>query len=194
MSKKAPDSQSSDSNSVTKSSDGHSVPISSDFHFKVWHWFFHRRSHYDEFRDFTQWTPEKHFFWISNLLLPIILIYGFYFLQTTGDIGAITCPLRLARGMYCPFCGGTRSLLALMHGQILSSIRYNPFLLTALVSWLPWYISNLLHYISVRNKAKNCIPGLRCHIFYVVIPLLAVLINFLIKNYFLLVRGIALIP
>lgn len=39
-----------------------------------------------------------------------------------------TCIFYQATGYLCPACGNTRAVLALMHGQILRSIGYNPMI------------------------------------------------------------------
>ena len=52
------------------------------------------------------------------------------------------CPLRTVTGVPCPFCGMTRGVTALVHGQLSSAFSYNPgaFLVVAmaivlLVAW-----------------------------------------------------------
>ncbi len=36
------------------------------------------------------------------------------------------CPLRSLTGIPCPFCGMTRSVVAAVHGDFVTSLRYNP--------------------------------------------------------------------
>jgi len=52
------------------------------------------------------------------------------------------CPLRTVTGVPCPFCGMTRGVTALVHGQLSAAFSYNPgaFLVVAmalvlLVAW-----------------------------------------------------------
>jgi len=40
--------------------------------------------------------------------------------------GVTTCPLRLVTGVPCPFCGMTRSVVAAVHGDFVSSLVFNP--------------------------------------------------------------------
>lgn len=40
--------------------------------------------------------------------------------------GEIPCLFHIITGLYCPGCGGTRAAAALLRGQILKSLVYNP--------------------------------------------------------------------
>ena len=184
---------------MAKSNRSDEIPVSVDrkssFPAHIWRYLFHKRSRYDELKDFMQWSEEKHFFCLFTLLLPffIMICIRFYLTIPMEQMGEVTCPLRLMNGMYCPFCGGTRAFLALLHGQIFKSLYYHPLPLILILEFVPWYGSNLLHYISVRHTDRPCIPGLRCRLFYVLIPILVTLIYFLVRNFFLLYMGKALL-
>ena len=65
---------------------------------------------------------------IFVLLLPLILAAVFFL--SRGLLLAIgrhlpACPFYTITGYYCPACGNTRSVTALLHGDILSALRYN---------------------------------------------------------------------
>ena len=38
----------------------------------------------------------------------------------------LACPLRSATGIPCPFCGMTRAVVAAVHGDVVTSLRFNP--------------------------------------------------------------------
>jgi Protein of unknown function (DUF2752) len=38
----------------------------------------------------------------------------------------LACPLRTATGLPCPFCGMTRAVVAAVHGDIATSLTFNP--------------------------------------------------------------------
>ncbi len=45
----------------------------------------------------------------------------------------LPCPLRALTGVPCPFCGLTRAVTALFRGDLVGSLRYNPFGLVLVV-------------------------------------------------------------
>lgn len=62
------------------------------------------------------------------VLLPIIAVSGFIFLKIFADdiIGYFRpCPFYEILGIQCSGCGNTRSVMALLRGDIISSLKYN---------------------------------------------------------------------
>ena len=56
------------------------------------------------------------------------------------------CPSRTLLGVYCPGCGSTRALHALLHGELYAALRYNPLM----VSFLP-----LILYLLAAEAART---------------------------------------
>ncbi len=56
-----------------------------------------------------------------------IVIY--YNIDPAQSFLAPKCAFRLLTGYDCPACGGQRALYAVLHGQWLDALRFNPFLL-----------------------------------------------------------------
>jgi Protein of unknown function (DUF2752) len=74
---------------------------------------------------------------------------GLAWLHHTGgyDVapgGLLTCPLHAATGLWCPFCGGLRSLAALIRGDVGAAASFNVVVLTLLPIVLGWWV------VSVR--------------------------------------------
>lgn len=46
--------------------------------------------------------------------------------------GMPPCPFRVLTGLYCPGCGSTRCLSALLHGDLATAMAMNPLLVAAL--------------------------------------------------------------
>ena len=60
------------------------------------------------------------------LLLGILLYRPLLVLEQTVADYIFFCPLHDLTGLYCPGCGGTRSLTALLHGKLLLALHENP--------------------------------------------------------------------
>ncbi|MCH1981029.1 DUF2752 domain-containing protein [Ruminococcus sp. OA3] len=98
------------------------------------------------------------------------------------------CIFHQVTGFYCPGCGGTRAVLALVKGNIIQSFLYHPIVVYT-AGLLIWYgISHVLEWIS---KGKLNI-GMRFRNRYVYAGLFIVLINWLIRNFLLFQYGITL--
>ena len=54
------------------------------------------------------------------------------------------CPIHQAFGVLCPGCGGTRALLAVLHGDLRGAWQLNPLLL-ALAPFFLLYAASTLH-------------------------------------------------
>ncbi|WP_240038307.1 DUF2752 domain-containing protein [Actinomyces procaprae] len=61
--------------------------------------------------------------------LPGALIIGSRLL---GRDGVDLCIMHRLTGYWCPLCGGTRATRALMHGDVIDAVGYNPFALLVL--------------------------------------------------------------
>lgn len=92
------------------------------------------------------------------------------------------CLFHLLTGLYCPGCGGTRAVITLSQGKLLTSVLYHPFVpYVALVGG--WFmISQTLQRLS---KGKLAI-GMKYRDIYLWIALALVAVNFLVKNILLL--------
>ncbi len=67
---------------------------------------------------------------------------GLSVLYASTGIG-VSCPFRAATGWECPFCGGTRMGAALLHGDIVAAVAFNPVAVVGLavlgvlgIAWL----------------------------------------------------------
>lgn len=61
-------------------------------------------------------------------LVSVFLVAAVYFIIRMSHIIPDTgCAFRRITGLYCPGCGGTRSFVYLIHGHIIKSLAYHPF-------------------------------------------------------------------
>lgn len=101
----------------------------------------------------------------------------------------IPCVFHELTGLYCPGCGGTRACKYLLHGDILKSLQYHPLVpyaaFVVLLEVGSYLLSKLLH--------KPRLFVRRFEVF-TYIGVAIVIVNWIWKNYFLIVRGIDLLP
>ena len=118
-------------------------------------------------------------FLILNIgILSIALIYNFLF--EAELIGS--CAFLEVLGFYCPGCGGSRSLNALLSFDFIKSFIYFPAIPIASLFILELDVRLFIGYI----KNKNLILKMKKWRIYVTVG--TVILNFLIKNILLLFR------
>ena len=105
-------------------------------------------------------------------------------LQILG--GLPPCALHRLTGYYCPGCGGSRAVTALLHGEILTSLYYHPIVVYTVVMGGWFMLSQTMERVSF-GKLK---VGLHYRDIYLWIALAIVVINCLVKNLILAITGI----
>lgn len=106
------------------------------------------------------------------------------------------CLFHFITGFYCPGCGGTRAVRLLLQEDIAGSLQYHPFVLYAcLVVLLELFFWLYTAAGRIRgNKTLRYLPGMeRRYHFWVRAGAAVVIINWVIKNLFLL-AGVDLLP
>jgi hypothetical protein len=86
--------------------------------------------------------------------LPRLLVFPFGLLTVVGLLAALRdparvreaarCPLLDVTGIPCPTCGGTGTVIALVHGHWREAFATNPFLAAAVIlfgAWLIWALA-----------------------------------------------------
>ena len=63
--------------------------------------------------------------------------------------GLLTCPLHAATGLWCPFCGGLRSVAALSHGEVIAALSAN----AVVVLLVPLVVTGWL--VSLRAAVRG---------------------------------------
>ena len=62
------------------------------------------------------------------------------------------CPVHQRFHTWCPSCGATRALTALMHGDILLALRQNAVVIAAIIVLLALYIELLLRVLGKNGR------------------------------------------
>jgi len=87
----------------------------------------------------------------SGLIILVGGIIALFFINKHNiDVTNLPAPCMLytTTGLYCPGCGGTRSLVYLLHGHIFKSLYYHPFVAYVFFPWLWFLLTRTIHIIS----------------------------------------------
>lgn len=98
------------------------------------------------------------------------------------------CLFHRLTGLYCPGCGGTRSIYALLTGQLLQSFYYHPIVLYTVVCFL-WHFAKEALKKASKGKYRLYMPPPEL---LLKIAAVVVAVNWLLRNLLLIVWGIAL--
>lgn len=86
---------------------------------------------------------------------------------------------------YCPGCGGTRAVEALLHGRILESVWCHPIVLYTVIVFGGFMLTQSLERLGVRH-----VRGWRFHDWHLYGAVVLLICNFLLKNLLRWVLGI----
>lgn len=121
---------------------------------------------------------ENWLYWAGVLMLPFIVISAIVVTKwivpnfTQGE-----CLFWYFWKAYCPGCGGTRALIALMEGDILLSIWYHPLIMYGITFYALFIITHTLEKLHVPF-----VKGMRFRVWYLYGALILIAINCVFKN------------
>lgn len=126
--------------------------------------------------------------WAIVFLMCLLLIL-YRLLPLPYDKLMAPCVLHSISGLYCPGCGGTRAILALLNGHVITSFICHPLVPYTAITGGWFLISQSIERISKRRV----LIGMKFHDAYVWAALFIVVINFIAKNMLLIVWHIDLL-
>lgn len=117
---------------------------------------------------------------IGWCLIGIIILY--YILSESTGIGFLhfhyPCLFHAWTGYYCPGCGGTRAVYALLQGKFFRSFVYHPLVPCTAVLGGWFMVSQTLERLS-RRKWRI---GMHFRDWYLWAALVLITVNFIVKN------------
>ncbi len=136
-------------------------------------------------------TYETALYITGWCLIGVFLLLGVYlrFRHLNLDKFFLPCILYSLTGAYCPGCGGTRAVQFLFQGRLLKALIYHPLVFyTALVGG--WFMLSQ----TVERLSRHKLPiGMKYHDNYLWAAIIIVIVNFILKNFFLFVLHIDLL-
>ena len=140
-------------------------------------------SHKNRMKDKSR-EDELFMIGIISLAAGIVACILYYFLLRQF-LPRIPCFFSNVLGFYCPGCGGTRAVYALIHGEFLKSVWCHPLVPYGAVIGGGFMITQGLHRLGLK-----CIRPWRFHNWYLHGAMAVLVCNFLIKNLLRLIWGI----
>lgn len=114
------------------------------------------------------------------ILLPFVSVAALWLLAqfVLKHVMLPECQLYKWTGLYCPGCGDTRAVIALMNGDVLLSLRQNALIIALLLLGIAMYAELLLK-VVFEKKFKSPVFNLRfLVIFLILFSAYAVVRNF----------------
>lgn len=134
-------------------------------------------------------TTETAFFVVGIILAAIAVVIAALFavFQERLALLRFPCIFHEITGLYCPGCGGTRAVMALLKGHIITSFTYNPIVLYGAVMYI-WFMGSQM----LERLSRGRIKGLKYRHIYLWLALLMVVVNCIVRNILLIWYGITL--
>lgn len=82
-------------------------------------------------------SPLSAAWWIATTLFFGFILLAYWFSRHHG-VQITVCPMKLASGLPCPFCGGTRASMSLLSGEFANAFRINPLAAFGVAGFIAW--------------------------------------------------------
>lgn len=138
----------------------------------------------------SNYSEEKTLYIIGIIGIFCILIFLLFLKIYNINIFNINVPCKLLEktGYYCPGCGGTRAVKALIKGDIIGSIKYHPVVIYIFVVYSLFMILNTMSLIFKRDFS-----GMKLNNTIIILMPIIIFGQFFIKNILLIVWNIRII-
>lgn len=95
-----------------------------------------------------------YFFLINISLFLAAIVFVLAARIEKGEFATLVteCPSRAFLGIYCPSCGASRALSALIRGKIVNSLIYNPALLPSLIAFIVYDVKAFVDIIKNKDR------------------------------------------
>lgn len=110
-------------------------------------------------------------FFIINIACGVaaFMMFAVMILQRIHIIPSIPCGLVYLFHIYCPGCGGTRALFAMLHGHFLKSLYYNPAVVLGAALILYYEVAVIVTLIKNNGKTYYYRKSTLVYIYLVIV-------------------------
>lgn len=130
-------------------------------------------------------TLEDDLFCLGLAAIPAAALFGLCYWAISPFLPKSFCIFSVLFGIYCPGCGGTRALCALLHGRLLLAVWYHPLVPYMAAIYLGFMGSHCLNRLGC-----NRVRGWKFHNWYLWTGVVLICVNFAVKNILRLGFGI----
>ena len=116
-------------------------------------------------------------------LLCVVFLVIYHLLDITFVTGAPSCFVSAYWHLYCPGCGGTRALEALLHGRVLTSLLSHPVVIYLATIYLSYFLCASYTFLIKRDGQLYY----RFHAWTLLGMPIIVLVNCVVRNLLLVV-------
>ena len=96
----------------------------------------------------TSLEDQLYIIGLCLLLAAPLIVIAYHYLRARLPILAMPCLLHTFTGYYCPGCGGTRAVDALLHLQLWRSFCYHPLVPYGAAVYLWFMVSHTIEKLS----------------------------------------------
>jgi len=133
---------------------------------------------------FSEKRTTEFAVWVAGLLLGcfamFLLVVG-YFVPPILESLHFECWVRKQSGLLCPGCGGTRAFFYFLQGKWLRSFILHPVVPYMGVLYIVYMFRGAVHFLT-----KGKVSFMRFRLGYIYVAIAIILIQFVVKNMFLL--------
>lgn len=126
----------------------------------------------------------KIYLWLHAGLAAALLLFPLYRALTDHMTALFSgCFLHDHLYLYCPACGGTRALAALLRLDVVSALRFNPFLVLVAVLAVAFDVWALVRLLRGKKELLP-LPG-----WFWIVSVVLMIVYAVLRNYLMIVHG-----
>lgn len=137
---------------------------------------------YRRMEEFNHKPTEHMLYWISIwcvLGIGSACLLGIAIARWTGNTAILRCKMKIAFGIPCPGCGGTRALWYLLHGNLIKAVYYHAFAVYGAIWYLVFFVSQTIQ--RVAAKFGKQVRGMQFHMSLLYIAVAILVLQYVLK-------------